>query len=256
MKQTLAYKSGHALSFTDAGDRNGYPLLIQHGLIASIEDEGLFERLMRAGRRLISIARPGYGDSSPYLLESFAEWADIAGFLVDALGFSQFDVLGMSSGAPYSYALGYRFPERVRNIYIFSGIPALYEARIFSLWPYEVNKGAGMAELEELAYALFFAHLSDEDLQQADVKDSLRNQCFGVAQDLRLRFVDWGFTLGEVRSRVFMEHSKDDANVPFATAALTAGLLPQCEFRARESGGHFSSELLDDFIKAVVLGSV
>lgn len=102
MKQKLAYKKGNHLAYAEYGDKSGYPILIQHGLIASIDDHDLFERLIRSNRRVICIARPGYGDSSPYRMRNYLEWGEIVSVLIEELGLAQFDVLGMSSGAPYS----------------------------------------------------------------------------------------------------------------------------------------------------------
>ncbi len=252
MKQIALFKNGNSLSYTEYGDKNGYPILIQHGLIASINDYHLFERLIELGTRLISIARPGYGESSPYIMNNIAEWADIVSILIDELKLSHFDILGMSSGAPYSYSIGYKFPDKVRNIYIFSGIPALYDEKILSLWPYEVKKNAAIAEMEKLAYELFFSNLSKEDLTKNDIKDSMMNNCFGIAQDLKLRCMDWGFSLSNVTENVYMRHSKSDNAVPFITAEMTSKLLPNCKFEIRENDVHFSNEVLDDFIRTVM----
>jgi pimeloyl-ACP methyl ester carboxylesterase len=254
MKQAVWYENGKFLSFTDYGNRNGYPILVQHGLIASISDYALFHRLLESGTRLICIARPGYGESSPYVMRNMAEWSDIVSVLVDELKLSQFDVLGMSSGAPYSYAIGYKLPDKVRNIFIFSGIPALCDDRILAFWPHPVNKNASIGELESLARDLFFSNLSPEDELRDDIKDSMRNDCFGIAQDFRLRCNDWGFSLAEVKAFVYMQYSKEDNQVPFVTAEMTAKRLPNCRFEAREKGEHFSDEMLDDFIKTVVTG--
>jgi pimeloyl-ACP methyl ester carboxylesterase len=252
MKQIVRYENGNSLSFAEYGDRNGYPILVQHGLIASISDYDLFNRLLESGTRLIGIARPGYGESSPYAMRNMAEWGDIVSVLVDELKLSQFDVLGMSSGAPYSYAIGYRIPDKVRNIFIFSGTPALCDNRILPFWPYPVNKNASISELESLAKDLFFSNLSPGDLLRDDIKDSMMNNCFGIAQDFKLRCNDWGFSLSDVKAFVYMQHSKEDNQVPFITAEMTAKLLPNCRFEAREKGEHFSDEILDDFIKTVM----
>jgi len=252
MKQIALYKNGNSLSYTEYGDKNGYPILIQHGLIASINDYHLFERLIELGTHLISIARPGYGESSPYIMNNIAEWADIVSILIDELKLSHFDILGMSSGAPYSYSIGYKFPDKVRNIYIFSGIPALCDEKILSFWPYEVKKNAAIAEMEKLAYELFFSNLSKEDLTKNDIKDSMMNNCFGIAQDLKLRCMDWGFSLSNVTENVYMRHSKSDNAVPFITAEMTSKLLPNCKFEIRENDVHFSNEVLDDFIRTVM----
>ena len=203
MKHIARDNNGNSLSYTDDGDKDGYPILIQHGLIASIDDVRLFDCLLELGTRLICIARPGYGESSPVRMTNIAEWADLVSVLVHALQLSDFDVFGISSGAPYSYALGYRFPGRVRNIFILSGIPALYDETVLSCWPYEVKRNASLAELEKLAYELFFADLSPEDLAQNDIKDSMMYNCFGIAQDLKLRCLDWGFRLSDLMVRPF-----------------------------------------------------
>jgi len=248
MEKNVQYKNGYTLSYTDNGDKNGAALLIHHGLIASINDQSLFERLSAKGVRLIAIARPGYGRSSPYEMKNFAEWADIVSVLLDSLELAHFDVLGISSGAPYSYALGCRFPDRVRNLFVLSGVPALYDEQVLSFWPYPVKKNAGIAEMQELAYELFFAGLSAEELHGDDVQDSMMNHCFGVAQDLRLRGVDWGFRLCDVKGKVYMRHSRYDDSIPVITAEISAGLLADCQLEISEDTVHFSKEVLDDFI--------
>jgi pimeloyl-ACP methyl ester carboxylesterase len=167
---------------------------------------------------------------------------------------TQFDVLGISSGAPYSYAIGYKFPDRVRNIYILSGIPALYDEDVQAYWPYALNKNATMAELEELARELFFSNLSEEALKRNDIHDSMMNNCFGLAQDLKLRGLDWGFSLSDVAAPVYMQHSRLDEGVPFETAVMTSKLLPRCKLEVKEKGEHFSSAVLDDFIETVISG--
>jgi pimeloyl-ACP methyl ester carboxylesterase len=256
IKREFAYAEGRCLSYADFGDPAGYPILAQHGLIASIDDGGLFDRLLRAEARLICVARPGYGESSPAVLDSYAGWADIVSPLIDELGLTQFDVLGTSSGAPYSYALGYRFPDKVRNIYIFSGVPALYDAEVLARWPYPPTTGMSIAELQDLAHELFFSNLAAADLAHIDIRDSTANNAFGVAQDLRLRFRPWGFSLSDVREKVYLRHSRQDGDVPFETAVRTAELLPNCELEIMETGPHFSNEALDEFIRdTIVAGS-
>lgn len=252
MKQIALYKNGNSLAYAEYGDRNGYPILIQHGLIASINDSFLFGRLVELGTHLICIARPGYGDSSPYMMKNMGEWADLVSVLVDELELAHFDILGMSSGAPYSYAIGYKFPAQVRNIFILSGIPALYDEQVLAFWQYPVNRNASIAEMEKLAFELFFSNLSEQDLAKDDIKDSMMNNCFGIAQDLKLRCMDWGFSLSDVRQNVYMRHSKSDSAVPFVTAEMTSKLLPICRLETKENDEHFSNEILDEFIRTVM----
>ena len=240
MKHIVRCQAGNALSYSEYGDPNGYPILIHHGLIASISNHHLFDSLVAAGSRLICIARPGYGESSSYLMKNLAEWGELVSVLVDELALGEFDILGMSSGAPYSYAVGYKLPNRVRSIYIFSGTPALYHPRVLEFWPYLVTRNASIAEMRQVAKDVFFSHITEEDRLKEDIQDSMANDCFGVAQDLCLRCMDWGFTLSDVTAMVYMQHSKTDGDVPFIAAELTANLIPKCQLATRE-GDHFSA---------------
>ena len=252
MLHAVQYNESQTLSYAEYGDTHGYPILIQHGAIASIRDYELFKRLIHWRARVLCIARPGYGESSPYQMQNIAEWANIIAVLIDELHLTQFDILGMSSGSPYSYAIGYKFPEKVRNIYILSGTPALYDDKILSSWPYPVNKHASIAEMEQVAHDVFFPNVSPKDLTRNDISDSMRNNCFGIALDLKLRYMDWGFTLVEVHAPVFMQHCKQDKTVPVVTAVMTSELLPHCILELKEEGQHFSNEVLDKFISEVM----
>jgi pimeloyl-ACP methyl ester carboxylesterase len=254
VNNTFSYQNGNCLSYVDYGNPYGYPILIQHGMIASILDGPIFHRLVESGARLIVIARPGYGASSPYAMANIAEWGEIVAGLVSELGLAQFDVLGISSGAPYSYAVGWRLPEQTRNMFILSGTPALYADNVRACWPYPLQRNANLAEMQKLAYELFFAHLSAQELEQEAVKDSMMNDCFGIALDLTIRCMDWGFRLADVKGRVTMRHSKGDQAVPWITAQMTAQYLPDCQLEIRENDEHFSQQVLDDFICTAMTG--
>lgn len=245
----IVYEKDNTLSYADYGDPTGFPILVQHGIIASIKGAAIFQQLLDLGTRLICIARPGYGESSPYEMKNIGDWGRIVSVLIDELRLSQFDLFGISSGAPYAYAIGNACPEKTRNIFILSGIPALYDEKVLSFWHYGVQKDAPLAEMQTLAHEIFFSSLSPEDLQNDDIQDSMMNNGFGVAQDLRIRCRDWGFKLSDVQSPVIMRHSKADKSVPFAAAEVTAQLLPRCRLDIRENDGHFSQEIVDDFIQ-------
>ncbi|MHB1355938.1 MAG: alpha/beta fold hydrolase [Anaerolineae bacterium] len=244
---------GNSLAIAEYGNRNGYPILIQHGIIASIKDHRIFQRLERSGARVICIARPGYGESSPLILSNIAAWGDLVALLVDELHLEQFDVLGMSSGASYGYAIAKRFPERARNIYIYSGIPALYDAEVAAHWPYPIDTNASIADMQKVAREYFFKDLTEQDLRRNEIKDSMMNDCFGIAQDLRIRCRDWGFELADIKQPVYMQHSRYDNSVPFITAEMTSKMLPNCRFAVKDDDVHFSPEALDEFIAKVIL---
>jgi len=244
---------GSEMAYAEYGDKLGFPILAQHGLIASIKDFALFDLLIQNGARIVCIARPGYGESSPYPMKNIGQWGDLVGILVAELGLTQFDVLGMSSGAPYSYASAHTFPEKARNIYIFSGIPAMYEDAILKHWPFEVKKNASIEEMQKLAHGLFFSNPAAEDLARNDTRDSMANNAFGIAQDFRLRCMDWGFKLEEVKQQVFIRHARFDPGIPLVTAEMTARMLPNSQLQVEETDVHFSEDSLDLFFERTIL---
>jgi len=246
---------GIRVATNDLGPPTGFPIVVHHGLIASIRDTALFASLVAAGRRVILLARPGYGDATPVVLPDVAGWGALAEVALDALHVDAFDILGISSGAPYAYALAARCPARTRAVFIFSGTPALYDASVAALWPYPLDTAASLAELQVLARSLFFAGLSPLQAQEPAIVDASAHDCFGIALDLQIRCRSWGFDLCDIGARVFMQHALDDTSVPFATAQITASLLKRCGFDARQTGDHFSGELLDAFLRRTVLGS-
>lgn len=246
---------GVVVAVNDTGARTGFPVVVHHGMMASIRDAALFDSLAAAGRRVISLARPGYGESSPVVLHDVAEWGALADAVLDEMQVDACDILGISSGAPYAYALAARCPARTRRVYIFSGIPALYDARVAALWPYPLDPDATLADLRVLARTLFFAGLTPEQASEPAARDAAAHDCFGVALDLMIRRRAWGFDLRDIGARVLMQHAVDDSTVPFAAAVMTASLLPQCSFEARSTGEHFSAELLDAFLRRTVLGA-
>ncbi|MBA4384092.1 MAG: hypothetical protein C0410_05095 [Anaerolinea sp.] len=253
MPQILITEKEISLSYTEYGSPDGYPILVQHGLIASIKDGDLFDRLIQAGARVICLARPGYGESSPYVLSNIGEWGELVAELVRELGLTRFDVLGISSGAPYSYAIAWALPEMARNIYIFSGIPAMYNDEVLVHWTFEVNKDTNLEEMKRLTHELFFSELTAEDLARNEIKDSMANAGFGIALDFRLRCTDWGFQLAEVKQPVIMRHARFDGNVPLITAEKTAAMLTNLELHVEENDIHFSQEMLEAFFATEII---
>jgi pimeloyl-ACP methyl ester carboxylesterase len=252
MLQTHRYKNEQTLSYAEYGDPKGFPILIQHGLIASIQDELLFERLLASCTRLICIARPGYGQSSPYRMKNIAEWGEIVSGLVEQLKLPRFDLFGISSGAPYTYAIAASCRGLARNLFILSGTPALFDARVRAHWPYPVDPSASIADLQKLAFELFFAQQTSAALDTPDLKDSLAHNCFGIAQDFKLRCVDWGFHWTYIQQNVVMRHSRVDDSVPLICAEITAKMLPHCRLDIQENDSHFSKAVLDRFIQQVI----
>jgi len=255
MIKKFCYSGENVLTYNDFGNKDGFPILVQHGTMASIKD---IDSLAGLGKiaRVICIARPGYGESSPYVLKNLLEYGEITAKLVDELGIRQFDILGSSAGAIYCYAIAKACSGKARNIFVYSGTPALYDAEIRKSWAFPIPGEMTVEDSQKIAYEVFFSHFSEEDKKQDFIKDSMANNCFGEGQNLRIRFKDWGFTLPEIKAKVFMQHSKKDEVLPYTMAEITAKLLNDCELELLEEGSHFTNEGYEAFIQNTVIKNI
>ena len=206
--------------------------------------------------RIICVARPGYGESTPYVLKNLLEYGEIISKLIIDLGIEKFDVFGSSAGSLYCYAIAKACSKKTRNVYIYSGTPALYDTEVQKNWHYPISKDLTVEESQKLAFEVFFSHFSEEEKKQNYVKDSIVNNCFGEGQNLRLRFKDWGFNLSEIKSKVYIQHSKKDSALPYTMAVRTAKLLHNCELDLLEEGGHFTDEGYVSFIKNIIIRNI
>ena len=84
----------------------------------------------------------------------------------------------------------------------------------------------------------------------------MANNCFGEGQNLRIRFKNWGFTLSDIKAKVFMQHSKKDEVLSYIMAEKTTKLLCDCELELLEEGGHFTVEGYESFIQNTVIKNI
>jgi pimeloyl-ACP methyl ester carboxylesterase len=250
---TIKIGNDKYIAVNEIGKTDGFPIVVNHGMIASIADEYLFDSLVKNGYRVISFARPGYGSSTAFEMENIKEWGRIIEEILEKINVNKIDILGMSSGAPYSYAIAAVIPNKVRGIYIFSGTPALHNKNVRKLWPYPLNENVSIKELLRIAKELFFTNGIDQN-DKGSI-DSAKNECYGIALDLKIRCQDWGFDLREVKNEVYMEHGLNDTSIPYGTAEITAGLLGNCILHERKNGDHFSRELLEEFINNNIISN-
>lgn len=81
----------------------------------------------RAGVRLITVDRPGYGRSDPQPGRQVLDWPADVEELTAVLGVEHFDIAGHSSGGPYALACAYTFPGRVKRVALISCIAPYLE---------------------------------------------------------------------------------------------------------------------------------
>jgi pimeloyl-ACP methyl ester carboxylesterase len=128
--------AGNRLEYERYG--SGRAVVLHHGLVGGATVPAEWEALaVGVGIDLISIARPGYGRSDPVPMAAIAEWSPLLAGLLDALDVGEFDVLGVSAGAPYSYAVASMLPERVGGVAVLSGLGLVNEPDTRRLYPQE-----------------------------------------------------------------------------------------------------------------------
>ena len=105
----------------------GRPLLLVTGLGASLDLAEPFERELAArGRQVISFDAPGIGGSTPYRSPRRMPGLvrTISGML-DALGYDEVDVFGVSLGGVVAQQLAHQAPDRVRGLVLAATAPGV-----------------------------------------------------------------------------------------------------------------------------------
>jgi pimeloyl-ACP methyl ester carboxylesterase len=119
--ETFRTADGRVLSYLDAGDPEGTPVIFCHGSPSSrLAATDLASAVAERGGRLIAIDRPGLGRSEPEVGRSLASYAADVAELANALGLARFRLLSVSGGGPYALATAWALPDRVERVALLS----------------------------------------------------------------------------------------------------------------------------------------
>ncbi|HEY2342168.1 MAG TPA: alpha/beta hydrolase [Chthoniobacteraceae bacterium] len=286
--QFLELSGGARLAYEEYGDPAGEPVVFCHGWPGSrLQGTSCAAAAREAGVRIISPDRPGIGLSTFHPNRELLDWPPVLAALADKLGFDQFRVMGLSGGAPYTFAAAARLPERIPAIAVISGAPPLPVdldgQALFGIYrwllglhrrqpavlrglfwcarpvatirpprwlrPWLLNQ-ASKADAETLsAPGLFEEHYEG-------YREAWRGSADGVVTDAEIYSRDWGFRLEDLRTPVRLWHGKEDRNFSWKLAEQVAKRLPNCEARYLDGEGHYSlpirfwAEILRDLRKA------
>lgn len=280
--QAFTLPNGHVLQYKVYGDLSAkHTIFFHHGLPGSHVEASLYnEEARRHGLRVISVDRPGSGDSTFQADYRLLSWPAQLLALADNLKVDQFVLLGVSGGAPYVLASLYALPaSRILGAGIVAGVyPSslgwqgmAFETKfLFTMgsWsPWMVEK-----TLEHILGSIARDHEHPEKLEQflaktfesrppvdkavwdenlegcrdmliEDSRVSLKNGSKGAAWEFYLAPNDWGFKLTDIKfqpGKLIMWHGALDANWPANMARKAADLLPGADLRISETDGHVS----------------
>lgn len=114
---STAHVGARTIAWSEYGKPTGKPVAYYHGAGGSrLEAKSLAEAAAAAGLRVISIDRPGCGQTDPIAGRTLLDSVGDLSAVLDALGVDQVVVAGLSAGAMYAWAAAERFPERVRGV--------------------------------------------------------------------------------------------------------------------------------------------
>jgi pimeloyl-ACP methyl ester carboxylesterase len=277
---------GRELAFSEAGDRDGLPVLAFHGTPGSRRQvlfPGVDEVAKKVGARLIAPDRPGYGHSTFQAGRLLTDWPVDVGQIADHVGVERFAVLGISGGGPHALVCAALLADRVTRASVASGIgPVHSSADSEGMMPLNVlitsvvrhseraivpltalmtevsrrRPETALKSLKKQLPAADVAVFERPEIREAFVRDARRassTTARATAQDMALFARPWGFELSEIVVPVDFWQGDADRNVPVAHARRQAGEVKQSTLHEFPGEGHFMAlDHLEEILQAAI----
>lgn len=278
---------GRRLEVLVAGDETAPVLLFHSGSpSAAVSYPPLEEAAERAGLRMVTYSRPGYGDSTPRTGDHTVadDVADVVTIL-EHVGVIDFVTLGWSGGGPRALACAALLPDRCRAAASLAGV-APYDAEgldwldgmaeenvaeytaaaqgIDAYGAYLEREALPMmnASAEELAEGMgglltpvdraaldpsYSAYLAEEFHRAA------AQGVVGMRDDGLVATRPWGFDLASITVPVAIWQGDQDAMVPYAHGRWLAANVPGARRHLLPGEGHLSVvAMIDDILAELV----
>lgn len=224
---------------------DGKPVFLFHGSPGSRAmrhpDESVASSM---GARVITIDRPGYGNSHYSKDRTLLSWTNDISQLADYLKMQEFSIIGVSGGGPHAAACAVSLPSRVDKLSLVS-CPAPYDTvgmsyemsrqhKVFYsltkkspwllrslLWfsvktaPTNPDKIREKLKKELTAEELsLFDNPDFMDIVMQDTKIAFQTGVHGCVKDFQLIFGSWGFKLEDIKTQSFLWYGDADQSVP------------------------------------------
>lgn len=203
--------------------------------------------------------------------------------LADQLTIKKFSVMGVSGGGPYAAVCAFKIPKRLLKVGIVVGlaptwIPGLLEGTSFIArfcWSQYgkfslLRKSASLFQFLISSYSPGFGihrflwgaktdkRIYDDPAvrlsAQKNYKEAFRQGYRGVELDLKLYTTDWGFSIKDITSKVYLWYGADDKNVSLNMGKFYHAQIPNSKLIIYPGEGHLISrthieEILEVFAK-------
>jgi pimeloyl-ACP methyl ester carboxylesterase len=263
---------GRRLDFRVSGPASGLPLVYHHGTPGAMTPLRALERAAHArGLRLVTISRPGYGDSTRQPGRSVVDVAADTEAVLAAIRADRCLVAGWSGGGPHALACGARLSAAAAVLVIAGVAPygaegldwmsgmgadniAEFSAAVQGeevLRSYLRQEGE---QLREIAAAEIVTSLQTllpdvdravltgefgEDIA-ASFREAVRTGVDGWLDDDLAFASRWGFSLDEISVPTMIWQGTADLMVPFSHGQWLTARLPDARAHLEDGEGHLS----------------
>jgi pimeloyl-ACP methyl ester carboxylesterase len=287
MAEMLTLPDGRSLEYLTGGDPDGFPLAYHAGTPSgAVVDPLIWDAAQRAGLRLVTYSRPGYGASTPRPVPEgwpvpIAADADDTAALLDHLQMGDFVTLGWSGGGPRALACAATMPERCRAVASLAGVaPRDAEGLdwLAGMGPENVRdfeaadagreafRPIAVAEAAELGAVTAddiveaFGGLVDEvdaaaltgelaEVIAASFRHAMAQGPDGMIEDNLQIARPWGFDLADIVVPVSVWQGAHDKMVPFEHGRWLAEAIPGARAHLYDDEGHISlGARMDDIL--------
>ena len=241
----------------------GPPLLLITGLGASLDLAEPFERaLTTLGVQAISFDAPGVGQSTAYRRpRRMRGVASTVEQLLDALGYDQVDVLGVSLGGVIAQQLAHQAPQRVRRLVLaatgpgLGGLPGSPRVLLTLATPRRYDQPDYYRRVAGRIYGGAARRDPDVLLHGSVARFVERPSTWGYLGQL---FAISGWTslpwLGSLRQPTLVLAGDDDPIVPLVNGRILARCIPNARLHVVRGGGHLFLLEQPARIAAVIAG--
>jgi pimeloyl-ACP methyl ester carboxylesterase len=266
--QFVESPDGRALAWSEIGRRDGPVVVWCHGGLSGRLDVAFAAAgAIASGVRLITVDRPGLGESTRHKGRTVAGWAKDVAVVADGLGIDHFSVIGWSAGGPHALACAALLPDRVRATATIGSMEPVRDRaarRALGLrvdrmliplsrhasWLARAIVAVSTRLSAERQQQVLLRALSDADrrvLEPRPAEDvvgatlaAVEAGAAGVVDDYRaFGAPDWGFELAQISGPVCCWQGADDAAVPVAIGQRLAAAIPGARLEVVPDAGHY-----------------
>jgi pimeloyl-ACP methyl ester carboxylesterase len=256
----VAGAQGRTLHAYDAGGEGERLAVFWHHGTPNLgaPPQPLFAAADRLGLRWVSYDRPGYGGSTPRPDRDIASAAQDTAAVADALGLSQFAVMGHSGGGPHALACAALLPDRVVAAVSGAGMAPLgapgldwfagmgasgvasLRAAVAGREAKELHEHSGVEYDNEFCPADLTALHGDWSWFDSVVGPAVLAGPAALIDDDLAYVRPWGFDPTTISAPVLLLHGGLDRMIPSAHSVWLAEHLPNAQVRLYPDDGHIS----------------